>query len=84
MIEHLIPGDDDSLIAGRGRSAAHHIALTANNYRSSDATTGADLHRNKRDYDEWDAMIRAILAPVWMVERLTDKEYRSETWRATR
>ena len=84
VLEHLIAGDDEILITELGRIARHHIVLTANNHRSFDATTGADLHINKRPYDEWDAMIRGILAPVWMVERLTGKLYISESWRATR
>jgi SAM-dependent methyltransferase len=82
VIEHLLPGDDMTLIHQLGRIAGKCLALTANNKPSVDPTTGADLHINKRPYNEWDSIIRGILEPVWTVERQTDKQYVSETWRA--
>lgn len=84
VIEHILPPDDAILIAQLGRIARYSIALTANNRDSIDPTNGNQLHVNKRPYDEWDQAIRAILEPKWTVQRMTDKRYVSETWRAWR
>lgn len=84
VIEHIIPPDDTVLIEQLGRIARYSLALTANNHDSIDPTTGNQLHVNKRPYDEWDAMIRAILEPDWAVARMAGKRYVSETWRASR
>lgn len=83
VIEHLLPGDDEALVREMGRVAVKCLALTANNRPSVDPATGADLHINKRAYDEWDSLIRSWL-PGWTVTRCGDKEYVSETWRAER
>ncbi len=84
VIEHLLPGDDVTLIQHMGRMASRHLALTANNHRSVDPLTNNDLHINKRPYDEWDRIIRGVLEPVWTVQRMSGKRYVSETWRAWR
>lgn len=83
VIEHLLPDDDQMLVTGMGRIARDRIALTANNKDSIDPTTSTQLHVNKRPYDEWDKLIRAWL-PGWTVQRMTNKTYVSETWRAWR
>jgi len=83
VIEHLLPDDDKLLVMQMGRIAGSHIALTANNKDSIDPTTKTQLHVNKRPYDEWDRLIREWL-PGWTVERMTNKQYVSETWRAWR
>lgn len=83
VLEHLLPGDEIALIVSAGHIARSHIVLTANNRPSVDPTTGADLHINIKTYTEWDRLIRNILEPMgWTVERMTDKAYVSETWRA--
>lgn len=85
VIEHLHPGDDRLLIGELGRIASRCLALTANNRPSVDPHTGADLHINKREYDEWDQIIRDELGEgLWNIERVADKVYVSETWRAWR
>jgi len=83
VIEHLLPDDDQLLVTQMGRIARDCIALTANNKDSIDPTTKTQLHVNKRPYDEWDKLIRAWLSE-WTVERMTNKQYVSETWRAWR
>lgn len=84
VIEHLLPGDDELLLVEMGRIARHCMAVTANNRPSVDPNTQNDLHINKRPYDEWDRIIRDLWEPDWTVERMTDKSYVSETWRAWR
>lgn len=85
VLEHLLPGDDVFLIQHAGRIAASHIVLTANNHPSVDPTTGNDLHINIRSYEDWDRLIRTTLAPEgWHIERMANKQYVSETWRAWR
>ena len=84
VIEHLIPGDDELLLVEMSRIARRGMAITANNRPSVDPHTQNDLHINKRHYDEWDRIIRDLWEPDWMVQRMTGKEYISETWRAWR
>lgn len=84
VLEHLLPGDDELLLLEMGRIASRCVAMTANNRPSVDPTTGADLHINKRPYDQWDRLIRDLLEPDWHVERCAGKQYVSETWRAWR
>ena len=84
VIEHVQPGDDESLIVHMGDLAISNLCLTANNRPSVDPTTGNDLHINIRSYPEWNQMIRDLLEPDWKVMQCKDKDYVSETWRAWR
>jgi SAM-dependent methyltransferase len=84
VIEHLPRGDEEHLIVEMARLAGKALTLTANNRPSIDPTSGNDLHINIRPYDEWDRIIRDLLEPDWQVQRVPDKQYVSETWRAWR
>jgi len=85
VIEHLLPGDDVALLQNLGAVARRCVVVTANNRRSVDPTTGADLHINKRPYDEWERIVRDTLEPMgYAVTRRTDTRYVSVTWRAER
>lgn len=79
VIEHLIPGDDELACRELARVARRHIVLTANN-RPSHNAIGAELHINRRPYDEWDALFRQ-----WFEGTVTwikgDRKYVSEAWR---
>lgn len=84
VIEHVLPGDDEALVAALGRIASNYLVLTANNRPSIDPTTGNDLHINIRTYNEWHDLISGILRPEWKIVRVANKRYVSATWRAYR
>ncbi len=84
VIEHLHVGDDELLLVEMSRIAKRCMAITANNRPSIDRLTGNDLHINKREYDEWDEILRGVWEPDWNVDRQTNKQYVSVTWRAFR
>lgn len=79
VIEHLIPGDDERACRELCRVARQHVVLTANNRPSKNAI-GAELHINRRPYEEWDALFRQ-----WFDGKVTwvkgDRKYVSEAWR---
>lgn len=79
VIEHLIPGDDESACREMARVTCNHILLTANN-RPSHLKDGTDLHINKRPYEEWDSLFRE-----WFPGRVKwikgNRKYVSEGWR---
>jgi ubiquinone/menaquinone biosynthesis C-methylase UbiE len=79
VIEHLEPGDDEDVCREMDRVAVKHILLTANNKPSHCPVTGADLHINRRPYDEWDRLFREWF--TGKVTRLSGRCYVSEGWR---
>ncbi len=84
VIEHLPRPDDELLIVEMSRIAKNAMVWTANNRPSVDPTTQNDLHINKREYADWDALFREWLEPDWLITWRKDHEYVSETWRAIR
>ena len=79
VIEHLIPGDDETACRELARVARRHILLTANN-RESKKAIGEELHINRRPYEEWDCLFRS-----WFPGRIEwikgERNYISEGWR---
>jgi SAM-dependent methyltransferase len=80
VIEHLIPGDDEVACREMARVARRHIILTANN-RPSFSQSGADLHINKRPYEEWDQLLTKWFAPARVTWIKGHRHYISEAWR---
>lgn len=81
VIEHLLPGDDETACRELRRVASRHVLISANN-RPSHNERGEDLHVNKRDYAEWDRLFRVWFQPCASVTRLNGPlRYHSVTWR---
>ena len=94
VIEHLLPtvdrmatggrfwsqGDDELACKEIARVANKHVILTANN-RPSFNTDGEDLHINRRDYGEWDALFRAWFPTGSLITQATELSYVSQLWR---
>ena len=80
VIEHLLPGDDEAVCREMARVARKHVVLTANNKPSHCPITKADLHINRRPYEEWDALFRE-----WFPGNVTwlkgNRTYVSPGWR---
>lgn len=86
VIEHLPPPEDARAVAELCRVARRAVVLTANNKPSHDPQTGADLHINKRDYQEWHELLTGWAEAqgfecVWLKGQ---REYVSETWHLVR
>ncbi len=93
VIEHLLPadsevtggtftsqGDDELACKELARVASKHVILTANNKPSFNAD-GEDLHINRRNYDDWDALFRAWFPTGSQITQATDLSYVSQPWR---
>jgi len=80
VIEHLIPGDDQSACKELARVTKYHILLTANN-KDSKLADGTQLHINKRPYEEWDSLFREWFAGAKKVVWISNHNYVSEGWR---
>jgi ubiquinone/menaquinone biosynthesis C-methylase UbiE len=80
VIEHLVPGDDEAVCREMARVARKHVVLTANNKPSHCPITKADLHINRRPYEEWDALFREWFSGsvTWLKGNRT---YVSQGWR---
>ena len=81
VLEHLLPEDTIPALQEINRVANKQIILTANNQPSM--CNGQDLHINKREYHEWDALIRKTVdgAVQWLPRPATQI---SETWLVTK
>lgn len=79
VIEHLIPGDDQAACRELLRVAARHVLITANNLPSRNHV-GDDLHINRRDYAEWDALFHEWF-PGCRIVMERDLSYVSQLWR---
>jgi len=93
VIEHLLPadrevtggmftsqGDDELACKELARVASKYVILTANN-KPSFNTDGEDLHINRREYNEWDALFRAWFPTGSQIAQATDLSYVSQLWR---
>lgn len=79
VIEHLVPGDDEAVCRELARVARRHVLVTANNL-SSPKIIGEELHINRREYAEWDALFRTWFPGevVWLRDK---RHHVSEGWR---
>lgn len=83
VLEHLPPDFVAATIAELGRVANRRLLMTA--AWKPDIRDGVDLHISARPIDEWDQMIRLILAPTWTVTHRKDVVTgTSETWECLR
>jgi ubiquinone/menaquinone biosynthesis C-methylase UbiE len=80
VIEHLLPGDDEAVCREMARVARRHVVLTANNKPSHCPITKADLHINRRPYEEWDRLFREWF-PGEVKWLRGNRAYVSEGWR---
>ncbi len=79
VIEHLLPGDDESLCREMQRVARYHCFITANNQSSQ--SLGKELHINRRPYDEWHDLFTEWFDEAKRIDRLGIRSGISETWR---
>lgn len=63
VIEHVLPGDDESVALEARRVARRHLLITANNHAST-LPDGTELHVNRRPYDEWARLFATWFAPA--------------------
>lgn len=81
VLEHLLPEDTIPALQEINRVASKQIILTANNQPSM--CNGQDLHINKREYHEWDRLIRRHIDGYcqWVPKPANQI---SETWLVTK
>ena len=60
VLEHLLPDDTGLALSELNRVAKHSLLLTANNKPSN--SLGVELHINRREYAEWNMLIRQFCA----------------------
>lgn len=79
VIEHILPGDDESACREMSRVASKIILIAANN-RSS-MWDGIELHCNRRHYDEWDQLFKQWFSGArvtWLRDKVSSF---TELWR---